>query len=103
MRTILLAGILLAAIGLFTTFVSLVGLFLLVVGIVLIVLGRNTKEVVLVSAPGTAVAPNIIQKEAVVQKEIVRVPCKFCGTLNDLATAKFCSSCGAPVYSSPSP
>ncbi len=41
--------------------------------------------------------PTIVREREVTQREIVRVPCKYCGSLNDLATAKFCSSCGAPI------
>lgn len=37
------------------------------------------------------------QHTVIIQRDIVKVPCKFCGNLNDLATAKFCSGCGAPV------
>ncbi|MGD0145830.1 MAG: hypothetical protein ABSB53_03140 [Nitrososphaerales archaeon] len=33
----------------------------------------------------------------IIQKEIVKVPCKFCGTLNEIATAKTCSNCGAAL------
>lgn len=33
----------------------------------------------------------------VVQREIVKVPCKYCGTLNEIATAKACSNCGAAI------
>ncbi len=102
LRATLLAGLLLAAIGILVTFVSLFGLLPLVLGIALIVWGLYRKDVVLVSAPSGVIAPVVVQKETVVQKEIVMVPCKFCGTLNDLATTKFCSSCGAPI-SSPSP
>jgi len=42
-------------------------------------------------AIGGVSAPQIIQRE------IVKVPCKYCGNLNDLATTRVCPSCGAPV------
>ena len=45
----------------------------------------------------TPIAPTVVKEKEVIQREIVKVPCKFCGNLNDLATAKFCSGCGAPV------
>ena len=41
--------------------------------------------------------PQVIMNKEVTQREIVKVPCKYCGTLNNLATDKFCSGCGAPV------
>lgn len=41
--------------------------------------------------------PQIIREKEVTQREIVKVPCKYCGALNNLATDKSCSSCGAPV------
>jgi Zn finger protein HypA/HybF involved in hydrogenase expression len=37
------------------------------------------------------------ESREVIQREIVKVPCKFCGNLNELATARFCPSCGAAV------
>jgi hypothetical protein len=37
----------------------------------------------------------IIREKEVIQRDIVKVPCKFCGNLNDLATTRFCPSCGA--------
>ncbi|HXW37078.1 MAG TPA: hypothetical protein VEJ36_04150 [Nitrososphaerales archaeon] len=33
----------------------------------------------------------------VIQREIIRVPCRYCGNLNDLATSKTCSQCGAAI------
>lgn len=38
-----------------------------------------------------------IKEKQVIQREIVKVPCKFCGNLNELATTRFCPSCGAAV------
>ena len=41
-------------------------------------------------------APSVIyQKE--IQKEIIMLPCKFCGNLNRLGLDKHCGSCGAPI------
>lgn len=40
---------------------------------------------------------NVPTKTVIIQREIVRVPCKYCGTLNDIATQRFCPNCGAPV------
>jgi DNA-binding MarR family transcriptional regulator len=34
-------------------------------------------------------------KTIVIQREIVKVPCKYCGALNEMATTKTCSNCGA--------
>jgi hypothetical protein len=42
--------------------------------------------------------PQVVREsKEVTTREIVKVPCKYCGNLNELATAKFCSSCGAPI------
>jgi len=49
------------------------------------------------SRPSTPVSPTVIQKETTIQSEIVKVPCKFCGTLNIIATDRFCAGCGAAV------
>jgi rubredoxin len=39
-----------------------------------------------------------VEKQTViVQREVVKVPCKYCGTLNEIATAKNCSNCGASL------
>jgi len=38
-----------------------------------------------------------VREKEVIQREIVKVPCRFCGTLNELATTRFCPSCGAAV------
>ena len=41
-------------------------------------------------------APTVIyQKE--IQKEIIMLPCKFCGNLNRLGLDKHWGSCGAPI------
>jgi hypothetical protein len=32
-----------------------------------------------------------------ITREIIKVPCRYCGTMNNLASDKFCSGCGASV------
>jgi len=39
-------------------------------------------------------SPQVIYKEREVIREVVRIPCRFCGTLNDQLSVK-CSGCGA--------
>jgi hypothetical protein len=56
-----------------------------IVGAVFLAKGKNKK----VSDSEEKV---IVQKETI--KEIVMVPCEYCGSLN-LQTALFCSNCGA--------
>jgi len=36
------------------------------------------------------------EKTVIVQKEVVKVPCKYCGTLNEV-TQRTCSNCGAAI------
>ena len=36
-------------------------------------------------------------RTVVIQREIVKVPCRYCGCLNEIATARTCSSCGAAL------
>lgn len=36
-------------------------------------------------------------RTVVIQREIVKVPCKYCGSLNDIAGAQTCARCGARV------
>jgi ABC-type uncharacterized transport system YnjBCD substrate-binding protein len=38
------------------------------------------------------------QQTTIVEREVVKVPCQYCRTLNDLARSKTCSQCGAPIY-----
>lgn len=33
----------------------------------------------------------------IIQKEVVKVPCRYCGTLNEIATQSNCTKCGAPL------
>ncbi len=37
------------------------------------------------------------EKTIIIQKEVVKVPCKYCGALNEIATQKTCSNCGAVI------
>jgi|GEM_PF-2119363 hypothetical protein len=34
----------------------------------------------------------------IVEREVVKIPCKYCNALNDLVRSKTCSQCGAPIY-----
>jgi hypothetical protein len=36
-------------------------------------------------------------RTVVIQREIVKVACKYCGSLNELATSQVCSRCGAKI------
>lgn len=42
-------------------------------------------------------ATPIPTRTIVVQREVVKVPCRYCGVLNEIATAKTCSNCGAAL------
>lgn len=33
----------------------------------------------------------------IIQKEVVKVPCRYCGALNDIATQRTCANCGAVI------
>jgi hypothetical protein len=61
--------------------------------------GAQTRRDALSGSSGDVpTAPyQVVQKETIIQREIVEVPCKYCGTLNVLATTKYCTSCGAPI------
>lgn len=51
------------------------------------------------SAPtvnGPASSPQVVYKEREVIREVVRIPCRFCGQLNDQLSMK-CSGCGAAI------
>lgn len=69
-------------------FIVFFGFFAVIVAIVLI------STIYLARAKNKAPAPDqkVIEKETV--KEIVMVPCVYCGSLNP-QTALFCSTCGA--------
>jgi len=42
--------------------------------------------------------PNTTQQTTIVEREVIKVPCQYCRTLNDIARSKTCSQCGAPIY-----
>lgn len=47
--------------------------------------------------PGGMGRPGMAPPAQVVIKEIVKAPCRYCGTLVEVTTAK-CPSCGAPPF-----
>ncbi len=76
-----------------------IGVLFLIIGIVLIVAAaaygrRPTPPPYNPAVPPPLINPVVIQEK--VEREIVRVRCQYCGTLND-ETSKTCSSCGAPI------
>ena len=91
-------GVILLLIGLFMfLFISIViGVTLIVIGLIMIYFRRRnaakTRQLESMRSPPAAPASTVI-----IQREVVKVPCKYCGTLNDLATSKVCSNCGAPL------
>lgn len=95
-------------IGLITA-IFLVGIPLIVIGVVLIVRGLQSGQPKAVSAPQPpphapqqppppppVVQLGTVQKETVIQREIIKVRCSYCGSLNDQA-ASYCVSCGGPM------
>ena len=38
-----------------------------------------------------------IQRETIIQREVVKIPCKYCKTLIDPVRDKVCPNCGAPI------
>jgi hypothetical protein len=38
------------------------------------------------------------QQTTIIEREVIKIPCKYCGTLNDAVRSQTCSQCGAPVY-----
>ncbi len=57
--------------------------------------GAGTPAGVVVAA-APADSPQVIYKEREVIREVVRIPCRYCGTLNDQLSVK-CSGCGAAM------
>ncbi len=46
--------------------------------------------------PAASASPTLVTQD--IQKEVVKVPCKYCGTLMELtAGISKCPSCGAPI------
>jgi len=41
--------------------------------------------------------PSSAQKETIIQREVLKVPCKYCNALLDPFQDKTCPKCGAPV------
>lgn len=104
----IIIGLFLIILGLASS-VFIVGIPIFLVGLYLLYKGVTTSavnpmlvqqqpppppQVVYVQAPPPQ--PTVI-REREVTREIVKVPCRYCGNLNDLATDRFCRSCGAPV------
>ena len=38
-----------------------------------------------------------VQMETIIQREVVKIPCKYCKTLIDPIRGKTCQNCGAPI------
>lgn len=49
------------------------------------------------SRSGHDQAPTVVKETTVIQKEVLKVPCKYCGTLLDPVRDRYCPSCGSPV------
>lgn len=53
----------------------------------------------MLTALAASYLPNAsLQQTTIIEREVVKIPCKYCGTLNDAVRSKTCSQCGAPVY-----
>ena len=87
-------GIILFAVGAFLFFfVTIVfGLVLLLVGLVIVLAGGRRHSV----APPVQPTPQTQNRTVTIQKEVVRVKCRYCGALNDQGLLK-CQSCGASL------
>ena len=49
------------------------------------------------SRSGNEQAPTMVKETTVIQKEVLKVPCKYCGTLLDPVQERYCTSCGSPI------
>ena len=49
------------------------------------------------SRSGNEQEPTTVKQTTVIQKEVLKVPCKYCGTLLDPVRERYCTSCGSPV------
>jgi Ca2+/Na+ antiporter len=38
-----------------------------------------------------------VEKETIIERDVVRIPCKYCKTLVDPVHDKVCPNCGAPI------
>jgi hypothetical protein len=74
---------------------TLLGLIILVADIgYYFYLGRRARMATLALAGRTDAQ---VSKETIIQKEVVRIPCKYCNTLLDPVNDATCPNCGAPV------
>ena len=87
-------GIFLSLIGfLLFLFVALgLGLVILLIGLVIAYAGGRRHPV----APLVQPAPQSQNPTVIIQKEVVRIKCRYCGALNDQGSLK-CQSCGASL------
>jgi len=83
---------------------SIFGILFDIIGLALIINGlvssprrplpyQPSPQVIYVQAPQQANQPTVIKETT---REIVKVPCRYCGGLVTPATDRFCPSCGAP-------
>jgi hypothetical protein len=49
------------------------------------------------SRSGLEQAPATVKETTVIQKEVLKVPCRYCGTLLDPIRDRYCTGCGSPV------
>jgi rubrerythrin len=84
---------------LITLFISiLLGLILLVGVIVYYTWKARTARKFAGSDGIDSVSPQPVQKETtIIQREVVKIPCKYCGTLVDPVQDQKCPNCGAAV------
>ena len=87
-------GIILFVVGVFLfLFVTIFfGLVLLLVGLVIVLVGGRRHSV----APPVQPTPQTQNHTVIIQKEVVRIKCRYCGALNDQGLLK-CQSCGASL------
>lgn len=67
-----------------------------IVGITMIAVGRDQTQRKI--EPQVTENTPTIHKETIIQREIVKVPCKYCGTLVDPVPNNKCPSCGAKIF-----
>jgi len=49
------------------------------------------------SRSGNEQTQTMVKETTVIQKEVLKVPCKYCGTLLDPVRERYCTSCGSSV------